>query len=53
VSKNDEIKRFYEFGPFRVDTSERVLLREGQPVMLSPKLFDTLLALVERIGHIV
>jgi Tol biopolymer transport system component/DNA-binding winged helix-turn-helix (wHTH) protein len=53
VSKNEEIKRFYEFGPFHVDTSERVLLREGQPVMLSPKLFDTLLALVERSGHIV
>jgi len=53
VSKNDEIKRFYEFGPFHVDASERVLLREGQPVMLSPKLFDTLLALVERSGHIV
>ena len=53
MSNNEEIKRFYEFGPFRVDTSERVLLREGQPVMLSPKLFDTLLALVERSGHIV
>ncbi len=53
MSKNEQIKRFYEFGPFRVDASERVLLREGQPVMLSPKLFDTLLALVERSGHIV
>jgi Tol biopolymer transport system component/DNA-binding winged helix-turn-helix (wHTH) protein len=53
VSKAEQIKRFYEFGPFRVDASERVLLREGQPVMLTPKLFDTLLALVERSGHIV
>jgi Tol biopolymer transport system component/DNA-binding winged helix-turn-helix (wHTH) protein len=53
VSKSEQLKRFYDFGPFRVDASERVLLREGQPVMLSPKLFDTLLALVERSGHIV
>lgn len=53
MSKSEQIKRFYEFGPFRVDASERVLLREGKPVMLTPKLFDTLLALVERSGHIV
>src|SRR5437867_157426 len=53
MSKGEQIKRFYEFGPFRVDASERVLLREGRPVMLTPKLFDTLLALVERSGHIV
>ena len=53
MSKGEQIKRFYEFGPFCVDASERVLLREGQPVMLPPKLFDTLLALVERSGHIV
>jgi len=53
MSKSEQLKRFYDFGPFRVDASERVLLREGQPVMLSPKLFDTLLALVEHSGHIV
>ncbi len=45
--------RLYEFGPFRVDAGERVLLREGRPVPLTPKLFDTLLALVERSGHVV
>jgi eukaryotic-like serine/threonine-protein kinase len=53
VSKSEQIKRFYDFGPYRVDAGERVLLREGKPVMLTPKLFDTLLALVERSGHIV
>ena len=53
MRKAEQIRRFYEFGPFRVDASERVLLREGQPVTLAPKLFDTLLALVERSGHIV
>ena len=36
-----------------MDAGERVLLREGRPVPLTPKLFDTLLALVERSGHLV
>ena len=53
MSKSEQIRGFYEFGPFRLDPSERVLLRAGQPVMLAPKLIDTLLALVERSGHIV
>jgi DNA-binding winged helix-turn-helix (wHTH) protein/Tol biopolymer transport system component len=38
--------RFYEFGPFCVDVSSRVLLREGKPLPLEPKVFDTLLVLV-------
>lgn len=44
---------FYEFGQFRIDPAERVLIRDGAPVTLPPKVFDTLLALVERHGHIV
>jgi Tol biopolymer transport system component/DNA-binding winged helix-turn-helix (wHTH) protein len=40
-------KHFYEFGPFRVDTLKRRLLREGHPVPLTPKAFDTLIVLVE------
>ncbi len=44
---------FYEFGPFRIDPGERVLFRDGRPVALPPKTFDTLIALVERSGHIV
>ncbi|HXG64681.1 MAG TPA: tetratricopeptide repeat protein [Blastocatellia bacterium] len=43
----------YEFGPFRLDAIERVLLREGQPVPLTPKAFATLLMLVQHSGHIV
>ena len=42
----------YEFGPFRLDTTERLLLRDGRPVPLTPKAFETLLALVERRGHV-
>ena len=41
----------YTFGPFAVDTREGVLLREGRPVQLTPKAFETLVALVEQSGH--
>ncbi len=49
----EQESQFYEFGRFRLDTSERVLLRDLDPVPLTPKVFDILLALVERGGHIV
>src|SRR5262249_53119021 len=45
--------KIFEFGPYRLDTSERVLLRDGQPVPLTLKAFDLLLLLVENNGHIV
>lgn len=44
---------FYEFGRFRLDATERVLLRDGELVPLTPKVFDILLALVEHGGHLV
>jgi DNA-binding winged helix-turn-helix (wHTH) protein len=46
-------KQIYEFGPFRIDTAERVLLREGSPASLTRKAFEVLLLLVESSGHIV
>jgi DNA-binding winged helix-turn-helix (wHTH) protein/TolB-like protein/Flp pilus assembly protein TadD len=45
--------RFYEFGDFRLDSTKRVLLREGATVPLTPKCFDVLLLLVSRRGQIV
>jgi DNA-binding winged helix-turn-helix (wHTH) protein/TolB-like protein/Flp pilus assembly protein TadD len=42
---------FYEFGPFRLDHAGRRLLRDGAPVLLTPKVFDTLLVLVEHHGQ--
>jgi TolB-like protein/Tfp pilus assembly protein PilF len=42
----------YEFGPFRVDTRERQLMRNGEVVPLRPKVFDILLMLVQNSGHI-
>ena len=44
---------FYEFGSFRIDRRERLLLHDGAPVPLPPKVYDTLLALVIHSGHIV
>lgn len=46
------IKNLYEFGPFCLDLEERVLLRDGKHVPLTPKVFDTLLLLVQNQGHI-
>jgi len=43
----------YEFGPFLINTSEGLLLSHGKPVPLTPKAFETLLALVEQSGHVV
>jgi len=46
-------KHVYEFGIFRLDTAERVLLRSGRVVPLTPKVFDTLALLVQKSGHVV
>jgi len=43
----------YEFGRFRLKTAERVLLREGEMVPLTPKVFDILVTLVEHGGQVV
>jgi DNA-binding winged helix-turn-helix (wHTH) protein/TolB-like protein/Tfp pilus assembly protein PilF len=44
--------RFYEFGPFRIDTLNHILLRNGTTLPLKPKVFDTLLVLVENRGRV-
>lgn len=46
-------KQLYEFGPFRLDPVKRRLLRDGEPVSLTPKAFETLLALVQQSGKTV
>jgi len=43
----------YHFDPFRLDTGECILLRNGRQVPLMPKTFELLQALVERSGYIV
>lgn len=51
MSEREE--RLYRFGPFSLDVAERRLLRDGDPVSLAPKVFDTLLALIEDSGRLV
>jgi DNA-binding winged helix-turn-helix (wHTH) protein/tetratricopeptide (TPR) repeat protein len=50
---SSHINKIYEFGPFRLDVGERLLLREGQPIRLRSKVFDTLCVLVQNQGHLV
>lgn len=45
-------KRFYVFGVFRIDVTDRLLFRDNQAVSLTPKAFDTLLFLVENSGRV-
>ncbi|MCM3902784.1 MAG: winged helix-turn-helix domain-containing protein [Pyrinomonadaceae bacterium] len=49
----EQKNHFYEFGRFRLDARERVLLRDRDLVPLTPKVFEILLALVEQSGHVV
>jgi DNA-binding winged helix-turn-helix (wHTH) protein/tetratricopeptide (TPR) repeat protein len=53
VSFSKESRSVYEFGSFRFDPLERLLLRDGKPVQLAPKVFDTLRALIENSGRLV
>lgn len=43
----------YEFGDFRLEAGKRRLFRRGDPVPLTPKVFDTLLHLVQHQGKVI
>ena len=45
-------RHLYDFGRFRLDAKERLLLHDREIVPLTPKAFDMLLALVENSGHL-
>ena len=47
------LPRAYEFAPYRLEPATRRLLRGDVPVALTPKAFDTLLALIERRDRVV
>ena len=49
----EPLAAFYAFGPFRLDVSQRLLVREGRTVPLTPKAVDTLLVLVQSDGRVV
>lgn len=46
-------KHLLEFDHFRIDLTERVLTRDGKPIPLSPKAFETLLVLVHHSERVV
>ncbi len=50
---NENTARCFNFGNFTLDLERRLLLRDGEPVPLTPKAFDTLALLVRRRGHVV
>lgn len=46
-------RRYYQFGPFRLDPQDRVLLKAGKVVSLHPKAVAVLLLLVENSDRVV
>ena len=50
---NGPTKYFYDFGPFRFDPEQRLLLRDGRPVPLAPKVVESLSLLVENACRLV
>jgi len=47
-----ETKVLYEFGKFRLDPREQLLLCDSKPVSLSPKSFEILIALIRSNGQL-
>jgi DNA-binding winged helix-turn-helix (wHTH) protein len=43
----------YEFDEFRLDADRRVLTREGEPLALTPRVFDTLLYFVQHANRVI
>jgi Tol biopolymer transport system component/DNA-binding winged helix-turn-helix (wHTH) protein len=49
---SSESGQIYEFGEFRLDPAAKTLSARGEPVPLTPKVFDTLQFLVENAGRL-
>jgi TolB-like protein/Flp pilus assembly protein TadD len=50
MGRNDDL---FQFGAFRLDAGERMLLRDGRLVPLPAKVLSTLIFLVQNNGHVV
>ena len=48
-----EAKSFYDFKNFRLDPEERILLHDGAPIPITPKVFDLLKVLIENRGRVI
>src|SRR5574341_1009022 len=53
TATSKRVKRFFEFGPFRLDVADRLLLKDGEFMPLKRKAVETLIILVERRGEVV
>jgi DNA-binding winged helix-turn-helix (wHTH) protein/TolB-like protein/Tfp pilus assembly protein PilF len=53
LAASKQQRQVYEFGPFRLDVAERLLLKDEQTISLPPKVFDTLVVLAENSGRLV
>jgi TolB-like protein/DNA-binding winged helix-turn-helix (wHTH) protein/Tfp pilus assembly protein PilF len=49
---SEDKDRVYAFGPFILNAAERLLMRDGETVPLAPRVFDTLVVLIERHGSL-
>ncbi|HZQ23389.1 MAG TPA: winged helix-turn-helix domain-containing protein [Terriglobales bacterium] len=49
---SEQTKVLYEFGRFRCDPGEHLLLRNGRPLPLSPKAFEILVVLIQSNGRL-
>jgi serine/threonine-protein kinase len=52
VAAHTQPVHVYEFGPFRLDSADRLLMRGGAAVPLRPKVVDTLILLIESRGRV-
>lgn len=50
---NEKMNKIYKFGHFRVNAAEKTLFENAEIIHLPPKVFDTLLLLVENAGRTV
>jgi TolB-like protein len=50
---NPPDSKIYEFAEFRVDVSKRLVTKGGNPIPLTPKVFDTLVYLVRHGGTVI
>jgi DNA-binding winged helix-turn-helix (wHTH) protein/TolB-like protein/Tfp pilus assembly protein PilF len=46
------VRQLYAFGPFRLDPANRLLLRDGKPVSMAAKTYETLLVLIRNQGKV-
>lgn len=49
----DLTAKIYEFDKFKLDERERLLFDETRPISLAPKIFDTLLFLIQNSGKLI